>query len=293
MRSLNVPGIDRAGVHYLRNIADVDAIREHFGTGANLVVVGGGYIGLEVAAIAVKRGLNVTVLEAADRVMPRVVGAEVSAFFERVHGEEGVDLRTGMGVTGFAGTGKLERVICANGDELDADVAVVGVGILPNQELAADAGLKTENGIVVDACCRTEDPHIFAAGDCTWHPNEIYGRHMRLESVHNALEQAKTAALAMLGEDKPYNQVPWFWSDQYDIKFQIAGLSEGYDRIVVRGDPEARKFAAFYLQDGRLIAVDAINAAKEYMVGRKMIGERAEPDPDRLADLSVDMKEIV
>ena len=293
VRTLPVPGVDLPGVHYLRSIEDVEGIREHFGSGAKLVVVGGGYIGLEVAAVAAKRGLDVTVLEAAARVMSRVVGPEISQFFTDVHTKEGVKIQTGKSVTGFEGTGKLEQVICSTGTRLEADLAVIGIGILPNHELAAEAGLKVDNGIVVDEYCRTEDPAIFAAGDCTNHPNDIYGRRVRLESVHNALEQAKTAVSAMLGELKVYNQVPWFWSDQYDIKFQIAGLSEGYDQLVLRGDPSNRKFAAFYLKEGVLIAVDAINSAQEYMVGRKLIANKARPAPVKLADATLSMKQVL
>ncbi len=293
VRQLTVPGVDLPGIHYVRTIEDVEGIREHFAEGVKLVVVGGGYIGLEVAAIAAKRGLDVTVIEAEDRVMSRVVGPEISRFFTQVHTQQGVKILTGKGVKGFAGTGKIEQVVCADDTRLAADLAVIGVGILPNQELAAESGLNAENGIIVDEYCRTNDPHIFAAGDCTNHPNGIFGMRIRLESVQNALEQAKTAALAMLGDLKAYNQVPWFWSDQYDIKFQIAGLSKGYDQIVLRGDPSARKFAAFYLKDGTLLAVDAINSAHEYMVGRKLIAAKARPDPEKLTDTTLSMKQVV
>ncbi len=292
VRELPVTGIDLEGVHYLRTIEDVDGIQSGFAPGAHLVVVGGGYIGLEVAAVAQKRGLNVTVVESEDRLLKRVVGEEVSAFFERVHTEEGVKILTGHQVSEFSGGSKIEAVKCANGTEIRADMAVVGIGIVPNQELAQDAGLACDNGILVDACCRTEDPKIFAAGDCTQHPNEVFGRLVRLESVHNALEQAKTAAAAMCGNEKPYNQVPWFWSDQYDLKLQIAGLNQGYDELVVRGQMEERKFAAFYLKDGQLLAVDAVNSVPEYMVSRKLIADRAMIPADRLADTSIPMKQV-
>lgn len=292
VRKLDAPGTDLPGVFYLRNIDDVEGIREHFAPKAKLVVVGGGYIGLEVAAVALKLGLDVIVLEAADRLMPRVVGDEIAEFFQRMHQEEGVKIETGKMVSGFEGRGKLDRVVCTDGTQFDADVAVIGVGIVPNQELAASAGLAVDNGIVVDEFCQTSDGNIVAAGDCTNHPNAVLGSRIRLESVHNALEQAKTAAATLCGSPKEYAQVPWFWSDQYDVKFQIAGLSQGHDKVVVRGDPAKRKFAAFYLKDGVLIAVDAINAAQEYMASRKLIAQKAKIAPDRLADTSIPMKEM-
>ncbi len=292
IRAIPLPGVDLPGVLYLRTIDDVEGIRAYCTKGAKIVIVGGGYIGLEVAASTKKLGLDVTVLEAESRVMARAVGREVSDFFESLHAEEGVTIKTGQAVSALEGVGKLERVVCADGSVWQADIAVIGVGIVPNQELAREAGLAVDNGIVVDTSCRTQDPDIFAAGDCTNHPNGVYGRRLRLESVHNALEQAKTAAAAMCGILTEYNQVPWFWSDQYDVKLQIAGLSQGYDQIVLRGDPSARKFAAFYLKEGVLIATDAINAVPEYMVSRKLIAAHARIAPERLADMSIPMKSM-
>lgn len=294
VREINVPGFDLEGVHYLRTVGDVKELQAHFREGARLVVVGGGYIGLEVAAVAKKHGLDVTVLETADRVMARVVDPIVSRFYERIHKEEGVKIRVGVTVAGFEGEGgRLTRVVSGEGESFPCDFAVVGIGILPNVELAAEAELAVENGITVDEFGRTSDPDIFAAGDCTNHPNGIYGRRLRLESVHNAIEQAKTAAAAIAGKQKPYNQVPWFWSDQYDLKLQIAGLSTGYTQAVVRGDPEhGRSFAVFYLRDGVLIAVDAVNRAPEFMMSKMLIARHAKLDPARLSDESISMKEI-
>ncbi len=183
-----------------------------------------------------------------ERCLNRVVAPEVSAFFEGVHRAAGVKILTGETLSGFEGSGRIERVRCASGLSLGVDFAVIGVGILPNQEIAAEAGLRCDNGIWVDEFASTEDKAIFAAGDCANLPSGLYGRRIRLESVHNAIEQAKTAAAAMCGKPAPYDQVPWFWSDQYDLKLQIAGLNQGYDQVVLRGDPEGRKFAAFYLQ---------------------------------------------
>jgi 3-phenylpropionate/trans-cinnamate dioxygenase ferredoxin reductase subunit len=293
VRRLSCPGDDLEGIHYLRTIADVDAIKGGLKPGARLAVIGGGYIGLEVAAVARKHGLDVTVVEMTERCLNRVVAPEVSAFYEGVHRNAGVDIRCDERLAGFEGeSGKLGKVICASGLEIPTDMAVVGIGILPNQEIAAEAGLKCDNGIWVDELARTEDPAVFAAGDCANLPSGLYGRRIRLESVHNAIEQAKTAAGAICGKPAPYDQVPWFWSDQYDLKLQIAGLNQGYDQVVIRGEPDKHKFAAFYLQAGRLIAVDAVNAAPEYMVGRKLIGEKREIAPERLADTGVSMKEI-
>lgn len=293
VREINVPGFDLDGVHYLRNIDDVKSIQAHFRPGAKMVVVGGGYIGLEVAAVAVKRGIEVTVLETADRVMARVVDPIVSHFYERVHREEGVKIETRVTVAGFEGGTKVEAVVSGEGGRYPCDVVVVGIGILPNTELAAEAGLHVENGISVDEFCRTSDPDICAAGDCTSHPNGIYGTRLRLESVHNAIEQGKTAAATLAGKEKPYAQVPWFWSDQYDLKLQITGLSNGYTQAVVRGDPTTgRSFAVFYLKDGVLIAVDAINRAPEFMMAKMLTAKRAVLDPARIADEGIAVKEI-
>ncbi len=292
VRTLDIPGADLSGVHYLRTIADVEGIQENFAEGAKLVVVGGGYIGLEVAAVAVKRGIDVTVLEVEPRVLQRVTTPEMSAFFEQVHTEEGVKIRCGTGVTAFEGGGKLEAVVTSTGERLPADFAVIGIGIVPNVDLAEEAGLAIDNGIVVDEQGQTSDPYIYAAGDCTNFPCVPVGRRIRLESVQNALDQAKAAAAAMAGTPKPYTQVPWFWSDQYNLKLQMAGLNQGYDEAVLRGDPGARRFSTFYLKKGAVIAVDAVNSPPDYMVGRELIAARAEVPPETLGDLEVSMKEI-
>jgi 3-phenylpropionate/trans-cinnamate dioxygenase ferredoxin reductase subunit len=294
VREINVPGFDLEGVHYLRSVGDVAEIQSHFKPGAKMVVVGGGYIGLEVAAVAKKNGIDVTVIETADRVMARVVDPIVSRFYERIHSEAGVRILTDMTVAGVEGAdNKVTAVVSGSGDKIPCDFVVVGIGIIPNVELAETAGLKIENGIVVDACTRTSDPDIFAAGDCTNHPSAVYEKRLRLESVQNAIEQGKTAAAAMMGKDKPYDQVPWFWSDQYDLKLQIAGLSAGYTQAVTRGNPETdRSFAVFYLKDGVLIAVDAVNRPPEFMMSKMLIAQRAKLDPARLADESINMKEI-
>lgn len=292
-RPLPVPGADLPGVHLFRTLDNIDAIRPALKRGARLAVIGGGYIGLEVAAVARGLGLEVTVIEMTERCLSRVVAPEVSAFFEGVHRAAGVEIFTGERVSACEGRGKLERVLCASGRVIEADIAVVGIGIVPNVELAAAAGLACADGITADEFALTSDPAVAAAGDCANFPSALYGRRVRLESVQNAIEQAKIAAGSLLGQRKPYNEVPWFWSDQYDLKLQIAGLSQGYDQVVLRGAPAARKFAAFYLKEGRLLAVDAVNAPAEYMTSLKaLIPAKARLAPERLADTAVSMKEI-
>jgi 3-phenylpropionate/trans-cinnamate dioxygenase ferredoxin reductase subunit len=290
-RRLEVPGHDLAGIHCLRTIADVDAIRAGLAGARRLVVVGAGYIGLEAAACARQLGLEVTVLEMADRPMHRVVAPELSAFYVRRHEREGVRIECNTSVTAFAGDGRVRTVVCGD-HEFPAELVIVGVGILPDVTLAAAAGLRCDNGLWVDEQCRTSDPNVFAAGDCTNHPSVRYGRRVRLESVDNAVEQAKTAALTMCGKPARHAHVPWFWSDQYDVKLQIAGLSEGYDRTVVRGDPDSGSFALYYLAKGELLAVDSVNSMRDFMTGKKWIAERKHPDPERLADTSVELKTI-
>lgn len=291
-RHMDLPGVELAGVHYLRTIADVDGIRQRFAPGRRLVIVGAGYIGLEVAAVAAQKQLDVTVVEMLDRVMSRVVSAPVSEFYQREHSEHGVKLRLSTGIKGFSGDGEVGVVDLVDGSVLPADLVVIGIGVVPNTELAAEAGLKVSNGIVVDDRCQTSEPDIYAVGDCTYHPNEVLGLKIRLESVHNAVEQAKTAAANICGEDERYAQVPWFWSDQYDLKLQIAGLSQNHDQTIVRGNPEDRSFSCLYLRDGRLIAVDAINRPKDFMQSKRLIADRAVIDPGLLADAGVELKEM-
>ena len=250
VRKLTVPGADLPGIFYLRGIDDVKAIQPHFVAGKRLVVVGGGYIGLETAAVAARRGLRVTIVEALERCLQRVTSQQISDFFEGIHRAEGVTILTRTGVHGFKqGLGSTLIVETAGG-EIEADLVIAGIGILPEQALAQAAGLACENGIVVDEFARTSDADVYAIGDCANHPNPLLGRRLRLESVQNAIDQAKAAALAITGKPKPYAEVPWFWSDQYDLKLQIAGISAPGDTVILRGDPSLRKFAAFYLRDG-------------------------------------------
>lgn len=291
-RKLSLPGADLAGLHYLRGIDDVLRIQSEIQAGCRLVIVGAGYIGLEVAAVAAGLGLDVTVVEMEDRVMSRVVSPQLSEFYQREHLAHGVTLKLSTGTSGFAGVDKLESVLLDNGEKLPADIVIIGVGIIPNIELADAAKLETGNGINVDAHCQTSDPNIFAIGDCTFHPNNVLGRSLRLESVHNALEQAKTAAANICGENLSYAQVPWFWSDQYDLKLQIVGLSQGYDEVVLRGDLLTRSFACLYLRNGQLIAVDAVNSPKDFMQSKVLIANHARIDPRQLANTEVALKDL-
>lgn len=280
--------------HYLRTLDDVQAIRPQFRPGARLVIIGGGYIGLEVAAIAIQQGLQVTVLEAQPRVLARVTAPEISAFYARVHREAGVDLRTGVECQRFEyqpDTG-ISAVLCSDDSRIAADLVIVGVGLLPNTELASAAGLVVENGIVVDEYARTTDPRIVAAGDCSNHPNALYGR-LRLESVPNAMEQARTAAASLCGQMRPYQTVPWFWSDQYDLKLKMVGLSQGYDQLVLRGNMERRAFCAFYLKEGRLLAVDTVSQPQDFMVARRLIAESIPVTAAQLADDTLPLKSLL
>ena len=293
VRKLDVPGSELSGVHYLRNIQDVTAMREGMQRDRRMVIIGAGYIGLEVAAVAASKGLQVTVIEMAERVMSRVVSEQVSDFYQAEHRQHGVKLKLSTGLSGFSGSNAVTGVDLDDGTTVDADLVLIGIGVVPNVELAQDAGLEVDNGIRVDDRCRTSDANIYAIGDCTNHPNGLLGRQLRLESVQNALEQAKTAAANICGEDTSYAQVPWFWSDQYDLKLQIAGISEGYDRTVLRGDPADRAFSCLYLKEGQLIAIDSINAPKDFMQSKALIGNHANISPDTLANTDIALKDML
>ncbi len=293
VRELPIPGAGLRGVHYLRTIRDTLALRAELKPGVRLVIVGGGYIGLEVAAVARKIGASVAVLEMLPRLMMRVVGPEISQFYETLHRDNGVDIQLDVAVTAVEGEGRAELVSCGDGSALPADAVLIGVGVLPNVELAEAAGLDVDDGILVDEFAQTSDPDIFAAGDVANHPNSVLGERLRLESVHNAVAQAQCAARSMLGEKIAYAEVPWFWSDQYGIKLQMAGVSHKGDVVVVRGAPSSAKFSALYLRDGRVVAVNAVNHMRDFMAARRMIAAHAHPDPEKIADPEIPLKDLL
>jgi len=295
-RPLPAPGADLLGVHYLRTLDDSDRIRAECTAGGRMVVIGGGYIGLELAASAHELGLDVTVLEMAERVMSRVTCAQLSAFYEAEHARHGVRILCNEKVRALAGdttSGRVRAVLTENGAEHPADVVVVGVGVLPADELALAAGLRCDNGIVTDEYCRTSDEAIWAAGDCANHPSRHYGRRLRLESVDNAFEQGTTVAHNLLGTPTPHDRVPWFWSDQYDLKLIIVGVSSGFDTLVTRGAPGARSFSICYLRAGELVALDSVNQPKDQMAARKLIAAHAHPDATRLPDPTIALRDTV
>jgi 3-phenylpropionate/trans-cinnamate dioxygenase ferredoxin reductase subunit len=292
-RRLTCPGAALAGVHYLRDLADVPAIRAQFKPQARAVIIGGGYIGLETAATCRQMGCEVTVLEMADRIMNRVVAPAVSQYFAQEHRAQGINIVCDMRVVRLEGDGHVERVVCADDSRHAADFVIVGIGAVATTALASEAGLACDNGILVDEYCRTSDAAIYAAGDCTNHPSPRYGKRVRLESVDNAFEQGKTAALNLQGRQVMHDRVPWFWSDQFDNKLLIVGLSQSHDRQVLRGDPASRSFSVCYLKGRELLAVEAINHSKDYMAARKLIAERTLMDPEKLQRGELALKDAI
>jgi 3-phenylpropionate/trans-cinnamate dioxygenase ferredoxin reductase subunit len=294
IRKLAIAGSELGGISYLKTAADVDYIKTLAKSNKKAVIIGGGYIGLETAAVLRKLGMDVTVLEMMPRVLERVTAPQLSEFYTRIHTEEGVKVVTDVVVSSIEAQKSRNSVICSNGDTYPADLIIVGVGVLPNQEIAERAGLTVSNGIEVNEFACTSDPDIVACGDCAWHYNPIYKKYLRLESVQNATDQAKTAASYICGKPLVYNTLPWFWSDQYDMKLQIAGLSQGYDSLVVRGDiKHGRRFAVFYLIGQHVIAVDAVNSPAEFMIGKKLITENTVVDKRKLANLDISMKDML
>ena len=294
-RLLDLPGRALGNIFDLRGMDDIDAMQPHFVDGKKLVVIGGGYIGLEAAAVAAGMGLSVTVLEAAPRLLARVAEPEISAFYDRLHKQHNVTIITESRIEGFAGDETVSGVTMADGRVIDADIVITGIGIVPNIELAEAAGLEMNNGIVVDDLGRTSEADIYAAGDCTFHPNDLLGTHLRLESVPNAIEQGKAIASHICGAPKPYHQVPWFWSDQYDAKLQIAGVPAEITQKILRGDDTTNSFAWFYFTGDKLTGVTAVNRAAEFMAGRMLIEKslkgEIEVDTAKLVDESVKPKE--
>jgi 3-phenylpropionate/trans-cinnamate dioxygenase ferredoxin reductase component len=283
-------GGDLAGVYTVRTLADVDAMRPEFAPGRRLVIVGGGYIGLEAAAVAAKLGLDVTVLEMAPRILQRVAAPETSDYFRALHTAHGVKILEGTGLDRLLGEGHVTGARLSDGRDLPADFVIAGVGILPGTDLAAAAGIAIENGIRTDEFGRTSAPHVWAAGDCASFPYR--GGRLRLESVGNAIDQAEVVAENILGAQKPYVAQPWFWSDQYDCKLQIAGLNTGYDHIVTRG-PEDQAVSFWYFKGDQLLAVDAMNDSRAYMVGKRLIEQGRSVDPVAIADPATNLKALL
>lgn len=294
-RRLPVPGRDLDGICYLRDHNDAADLRTRLTTAERVVVVGGGFIGLEVASAARAAGRSVTVVEAADRLMARAVGTVVSEFYRRAHLRRGIDVRLSSGVTGFHGEqGRVTGVELSDGTLLPADLVLVGIGVLPRTELAEQLGLVCDQGIVVDAHARTSDPSVVAAGDCTVQPHPMTGQgRVRLESVQNAVAQAQVAAAALLGRLDVAASVPWFWSFQGDLRLQIAGLSTDHDDQVVRGEPDDERFSVLYYRQNRLLAIDAVNRPADYMAVRKALDQGATIAPDRAGDAATPLKSLI
>ncbi|OYU34214.1 FAD-dependent oxidoreductase [Novosphingobium sp. PASSN1] len=291
-RRLSCAGHDLAGIHAIRTRADVDALKDELAPAIRIAIVGGGYIGLETAAVLSKLGKQVTVLEAMDRVLARVAGPALSHFYEAEHRAHGVSIRTNETVSAISGAdGRATGVVLADGETIPADIVIVGIGIVPAVAPLLAAGAAGSNGVDVDDHCRTSLPHIFAIGDCAAHTNSFAGgAHIRLESVQNANDMATTVARLLTGNPKPYHAVPWFWSNQYDLRLQTMGMSLGYDTTVLRGDLAARSFSIIYLKAGRIIALDCVNAVKDYVQGKALVEQGIRVDPAVLADVDVPLK---
>ncbi|SEK00238.1 3-phenylpropionate/trans-cinnamate dioxygenase ferredoxin reductase subunit [Sphingobium sp. AP50] len=290
-RRLNCSGHDLVGVHTVRTRADVDRLRAELEDVRTAVVIGGGYIGLESAAALRKLGKNVILLEALNRVLARVAGEPLSRFYEDEHRAHGVDIRLGIGIECIEGNDKVTGVRTITGQTIECEMVIVGIGIVPAVGPLLAAGAAGGNGVLVDAQCRTSLPAVFAVGDCALHHNS-YGQDgpIRLESIQNANDQAVIAAKSILGEAVLYNSVPWFWSNQYDLRLQTVGLSTGYDKVIIRGNPENHSFSTIYLRDGYVIALDCVNATKDYAHGRRLVTDHMRVDPELLSNTSIALK---
>ena len=293
VRKLDFPGKDLNSIHYLRGLDDALSIKKDLQTSQNIVVVGAGYIGLEVAAIAAKQNKSVTVIEMADRVMNRTVDPQISDYYLNLHQKNGVTFKFNTSLKEIIGTNNPEKVVCSDGSEVAADMVVIGAGIMPNVELAENAGLSCDNGIVVNEFGKTDHADIYACGDCTNHPNKLLNKKIRLESVHNAMEQSKTVASSIINQSLAYNQIPWFWSDQYDHKLQIVGLSGDHDKVIIRGDMSEAKFMLFYTKDDKLIAVDAVNNSKEFLICKKLVANKVTIKPDEISNPATNLNDLI
>lgn len=293
VRKLNVPGSDKKGIYYLRDLDDANALKQRLKKNKKMVIVGAGYIGLEVASVAASLGVEVTVIEMANRVMNRTVDPMISSYYQKLHESHGVKIHLDNGLKAFEGDDSVNAVLCSDGLMLEAELVVIGAGVLPNQEIAIEAGLECNNGIMVNEFGETSTAHVYACGDCTNHPNKGLNTRLRLESVHNAMEQSKTVANTIMGNKEPYDQVPWFWSDQYDHKLQLVGISGDHDEVVMRGLESEQKFLLFYLKNSELIAVNAINSSKEFLICRKLVANKVKISSDVIKDQSVNLNDLL
>ncbi|URQ68084.1 FAD-dependent oxidoreductase [SAR86 cluster bacterium] len=293
VRLLDFPGSELKSIFYLRDLDDAEAIKKDLETSENLVIIGAGYIGLEAAAIAAKKNKKVTIIEMADRVMNRTVDPQISEYYLNLHESYGVKFHFNTSLETINEVSNSLEVVCSDGTEVKADSVLIGAGVVPNIELAEEAGINCDNGIIVNEFGQTNFKNIYACGDCTNHPNKILNKNLRLESVHNAMEQAKTVASSVMNNPMEYNQVPWFWSDQYDHKLQIVGLSGDHDVVTMRGNTNDAKFMLFYTKDGELIAVDAINNPKEFLISRKLVANKVKIKPNVISDLNTNLNDLI
>ena len=293
VRYLDFPGSELKSIFYLRDLDDAEAIKKDLETSENLVIIGAGYIGLEAAAIAAKKNKKVTIIEMADRVMNRTVDPQISEYYLNLHESYGVKFHFNTSLETINEVSDSLEVVCSDGTEVKADSVLIGAGVVPNIELAEEAGINCDNGIIVNEFGQTNFKNIYACGDCTNHPNKILNKNLRLESVHNAMEQAKTVASSVMNNPMEYNQVPWFWSDQYDHKLQIVGLSGDHDMVTMRGNTNDAKFMLFYTKDEELIAVDAINNPKEFLISRKLVANKVKIKPKVISDLNTNLNDLI
>ena len=293
VRYLDFPGSELKSIFYLRDLDDDEAIKKDLETSENLVIIGAGYIGLEAAAIAAKKNKKVTIIEMADRVMNRTVDPQISEYYLNLHKSYGVKFHFNTSLESINEVSDSLEVVCSDGTEVKADSVLIGAGVVPNIELAEEAGINCDNGIIVNEFGQTNFKNIYACGDCTNHPNKILNKNLRLESVHNAMEQAKTVASSLMNNPMEYNQVPWFWSDQYDHKLQIVGLSGDHDMVTMRGNTHDAKFMLFYTKDEELIAVDAINNPKEFLISRKLVANKVKIKPNEISDLNINLNDLI
>ena len=293
VRYLDFPGSELKSIFYLRDLDDAEAIKKDLETSENLVIIGAGYIGLEAAAIAAKKNKKVTIIEMADRVMNRTVDPQISEYYLNLHESYGVKFHFNTSLETINEVSNSLEVVCSDGTEVKADSVLIGAGVVPNIELAEEAGINCDDGIIVNEFGQTNFKNIYACGDCTNHPNKILNKNLRLESVHNAMEQAKTVASSVMNNPMEYNQVPWFWSDQYDHKLQIVGLSGDHDMVTMRGNTNDAKFMLFYTKDEELIAVDAINNPKEFLISRKLVANKVKIKPKVISDLNTNLNDLI